>query len=186
MSTPLTFQTVEFKVIDHKGQIWLTMRDITAALYSGTEGGDTSVTPLAERAMRRVFARHAHEFTADMTALVKVLDPEPRSGVPAQRRAVRIFSLRGAYLLGMLARTPKAEAFRRWVLDVLEGVTNAPATLYARLIEAQRKEAESFADASRHAQALRQRQQIKPKLNDEIDKASAALQLALPLEGGAA
>ena len=33
---------------------------------------------------------------------------------------VRVFSLRGAHLLGMLANTDKAKAFRRWVLDVLD------------------------------------------------------------------
>jgi hypothetical protein len=35
---------------------------------------------------------------------------------------VRIFSLRGAHLLGMFARTARAAEFRRWVLDILEGV----------------------------------------------------------------
>ena len=45
MTSPLTFQTVEFKVVDHKGLTWLTMRDITAALYSGTEGGGKVTHP---------------------------------------------------------------------------------------------------------------------------------------------
>jgi prophage antirepressor-like protein len=175
MNHPLTFQTVEFKVIDHKGQTWLRAADIAQALgYSRTDK------------VSRIYRTHSNEFTSEMTAVVELSDPEHLKGVPGLTRNARIFSLRGAYLLGMFARTPKAEAFRRWVLDVLEGVTRAPATLYARLIEAQRKEAESFADASCHAKALRQRQKIKPKLNDEIDKANAALQLALPLEGGAA
>lgn len=174
MSSPLTFQTVEFSVIDHKGQTWLTGVQIAQALgYS------------REDKVGRLHQRHAHEFTDEMTAVVELPSHSPRSGGHGRGYRVRIFSLRGAYLLGMLARTPKAEAFRRWVLDVLEGITHAPATLYARLIEAQRKEAESFADASCHAKALRQRQKIKPKLSEEIDKASAALQLALPLEGGA-
>ncbi len=186
MSRPLTFQTVEFKVIDHHGQTWLTMRDITAALYSGAEGGDTSVTPDAERAVRRVFARHAHEFTADMTALVKMRDPEHRKGVPGQTRTVRIFSLRGAYLLGMLARTPKAEAFRRWVLDVLEGVTRAPAALHARLIEAEQEEAQSFARARVHSHGMNQRRKEKPRLLKHIEALRELVQLALPLEGGAA
>lgn len=34
-------------------------------------------------------------------------------------RETRIFSLRGCHLLGMLAKTETAKAFRRWVLDVL-------------------------------------------------------------------
>lgn len=33
---------------------------------------------------------------------------------------MRVFSLRGAHLIGMFARTPKAKEFRRWVLDVLD------------------------------------------------------------------
>jgi prophage antirepressor-like protein len=179
MNAALTFETVAFSVIDHKGQPWLTMRDITAALYSGTEGGDTSVTPLAERAMRRVFARHAHEFAADMTALVKV---QTAKGM----QKVRIFSLRGAYLLGMLARTPKAEAFRRWVLDVLEGVTRAPANLHAALIEAEQAEAQSFARAQSCSKGMNQRRREKPKLLKRLDALRELVQLALPLEGGAA
>lgn len=190
MNRPLTFQTVEFKVIDRHGQTWLTMRDITAALYSGTEGGDTSVTPgaeggsrsvtpSAEASMRRVFARHAHEFTADMTALVKL---QTAKGL----QKVRIFSLRGAYLLGMLARTTKAEAFRRWVLDVLEGVTRAPAALHARLIEAEQEEAQSFTRARVHSQGMNQRRKEKPRLLKRIDELRELVQLALPLEGGAA
>lgn len=179
MTTALTFETVEFKVIDHRGQTWLTMRDITAALYSGIEGGDTSVTPLAERAMRRVFARHAHEFTADMTALVKL---QTAKGL----QKVRILSLRGAYLLGMLARTPKAEAFRRWVLDVLEGVSRAPANLHARLIEAEQEEAQSFARAQVCSKGMNQRRKEKPRLLQRIDSLRELVQLALPLEGGAA
>lgn len=185
MNGALTFQTVTFSVIDHKGQTWLRAADIAQALgYSRTDK------------VSRIYRTHSSEFTSEMTAVVELPDlehrkgvageHEPRNGVAGQSRTVRIFSLRGAHLLGMFARTAKAEAFRRWVLDVLEGVTRAPAALYARLIEAQRKEAESFADASCHAKALRLRQKIKPKLNDEIDKANAALQLALPLEGGAA
>lgn len=43
--------------------------------------------------------------------------PLPTAGGVQQ---VRVFSLRGAHLLGMLANTDKAKAFRRWVLDVLD------------------------------------------------------------------
>lgn len=192
MSTPLTFQTVEFKVVDHKGQTWLTMRDITAALYSGTEGGDTSVTPgaegggqsdapfaNAEKSLKRLYQRHAHEFTADMTALVKV---QTAKGL----QKARIFSLRGAYLLGMFARTAKAEAFRRWVLDVLEGVAHAPADLHTRLIKAEQEEAQSFARAQACSKGMNQRRKEKPRLLKHIEALRELVQLALPLEGGAA
>ncbi|MDQ9668887.1 hypothetical protein RF033_15005, partial [Serratia marcescens] len=32
----------------------------------------------------------------------------------------RIFSLRGAHLIGMFARTKLAKEFRKWVLDILD------------------------------------------------------------------
>ncbi|WP_354666697.1 P22AR C-terminal domain-containing protein, partial [Escherichia coli] len=32
----------------------------------------------------------------------------------------RVFSLRGAHLIAMFARTPVAKEFRRWVLDILD------------------------------------------------------------------
>jgi len=36
------------------------------------------------------------------------------------KQQTRVFSLRGAHLLGMFARTEKAKAFRKWVLDILD------------------------------------------------------------------
>lgn len=36
------------------------------------------------------------------------------------RKKVRVFSLRGAHLIAMFARTPVAKEFRRWVLDILD------------------------------------------------------------------
>lgn len=175
MSSPLTFQTVTFSVIDHKGQAWLTGPQIAQALGYGR----------ADK-VAQLHKRHAHEFTAEMTAVVMLADPQPQSEVAGQTRAVRIFSLRGAYLLGMLARTPKAEAFRRWVLDVLEGVTRAPAGLHARLIEAEQDEAQSFTRARVHSQGMNQRRKEKPRLLKRIDELRELVQLALPLEGGAA
>ncbi|VFS25202.1 Uncharacterised protein [Enterobacter cancerogenus] len=32
----------------------------------------------------------------------------------------RVFSLRGAHLIAMFARTPVAKEFRRWVLDIMD------------------------------------------------------------------
>lgn len=61
-----------------------------------------------------LFARNESEFTPDMTQLLEL----PTAGGV---QPVRVFSLRGAHLLGILARTERAAAFRRWVLDVLEG-----------------------------------------------------------------
>ncbi|MFN2858042.1 P22AR C-terminal domain-containing protein, partial [Escherichia coli] len=36
------------------------------------------------------------------------------------KKKVRVFSLRGAHLIAMFARTPVAKEFRRWVLDILD------------------------------------------------------------------
>lgn len=85
------------------GQIWL-------------RGGQIA-PPLAyadERQVRKLYERHADEFTADETRLIV----EETAGGPQQ---VRVFSLRGARLLTIFARTEPAARFRRWVLDLLEG-----------------------------------------------------------------
>lgn len=63
--------------------------------------------------MANLYDRNADEFTDSMTALVE-LDTE------GGKQKVRIFSLRGCHLLGMLSRTKIAKEFRKWVLDVLE------------------------------------------------------------------
>lgn len=42
------------------------------------------------------------------------------------RNTIRIFSLRGAHLISMLARTPVAKEFRIWVLDILDKKTDIP------------------------------------------------------------
>ena len=60
--------------------------------------------------------------SADMTQVM----PLPTAGGVQQ---VRVFSLRGAHLLGMLANTDKAKAFRRWVLDVLDQDAPPPALI---------------------------------------------------------
>jgi prophage antirepressor-like protein len=83
--------------------------------------------------MSELYTRHADEFDDSMTALVKLPDLRSQNGSAGdlslqsassgQAREVRIFSPRGCYLLGMFAQTENAKAFRRWVLDVLEGKT---------------------------------------------------------------
>lgn len=100
----LSFQTTEFEIVDQHGQIWLRGLQIASALGFKNPSADSA----------NLYERNADEFTDDMT---QILDLPTAGGV----QPVRIFSLRGAHLLGMLARTEPAAAFRRWVLDVLEG-----------------------------------------------------------------
>lgn len=115
----LDFQGHPFDVVDHMGQPWLRGSQVGDAL--GYEHPDSAVSNL--------YKRHAHEFTEQMTAVVKVPDLLPQiEGAGGQRRDVRIFSARGCWALTLFARGKRAEAFRAWVLDVLEQVSSASAT----------------------------------------------------------
>lgn len=104
----LKFGNTEFSVITHLGQPFLTLQEIAQALYKGTP---QSATPFNK--VRDLYRRHKDEFTPSMSALVKV---KTDGGM----QKVRVFSLRGAHLLGMFARTETGKEFRRWVLDVLD------------------------------------------------------------------
>lgn len=115
----LTFQSFRFNVIDHDGQPWLTAADIARALGY-----------LREDAISRLYQRNASEFTPEMTLTVKttVKGPETVNLTVSGNliNEVRIFSLRGAHLLAMFARSQVAKEFRRWVLDVLEQTARTP------------------------------------------------------------
>lgn len=103
MNAVLTFHQTAFEIVDWQGRPWLRGPQIADAL------GYNQVNRIND-----LYTRNAAEFTPDMT---EVLDLPTLGGI----QPVRIFSLRGAHLLGMLARTDRAAEFRRWVLDVLEG-----------------------------------------------------------------
>lgn len=107
----LTFHTTQFDIIDRNGQPWLRGYQIGTAL---------GYTNQPDTAIRKIFDRNADEFTSSMTALVEL-------DTAGGKQQVRIFSLRGVHLLAMLSRTKVAKEFRHWVLDVLEGVAEAPA-----------------------------------------------------------
>ncbi len=102
-NTAFTFQSTTFNVVERDGQMWLRASDIARALGYAN---DNAVT--------RIFSRNEAEFTGRMTEKVTLT----LSGNLTSE--TRIFSLRGAHLIGMFARTPRAAEFRRWVLDVLE------------------------------------------------------------------
>jgi len=98
----LQFYNTNFTYMEIAGQKWLTAAEVGQAL----EYAD-------DKAIHRIFNRHADEFTQQMTGVVKIT-------TPGGMQDVRMFSLRGAHLIGMFARTPKAKEFRRWVLDILD------------------------------------------------------------------
>jgi prophage antirepressor-like protein len=108
MTSILTFENTEFDVVDIHNVAWLRAMQVAYALEYKNPAQD----------IHNLYTRNADEFTDEMT---QVLDLPTAGGV----QSVRVFSPRGCYLLGMLARTEKAKAFRQWVLDVLEGRTQA-------------------------------------------------------------
>ena len=98
----LSFHNVSFDITDIHGQPWLRSPQIAEAL------GYSQANRISD-----LYNRNADEFTDSMTQVIEL----PTAGGKQQ---VRVFSLRGCHLLGMLARTKVAKEFRRWVLDVLE------------------------------------------------------------------
>lgn len=100
--TTLTFQKTTLSVINQQNQIWFSISDIASALgYKETNG------------VTRLYNAHQDEFTPCMTTLV---DTQTNGGI----QKVRIFSLRGTHLIGMLSQTKVAKEFRKWVLDILD------------------------------------------------------------------
>ncbi|HBL9999342.1 TPA: hypothetical protein LT059_003893 [Salmonella enterica subsp. enterica serovar Kodjovi] len=87
--------------------IWLTSADIAKALgYKST------------KSISNLFTQYEDEFSQGMTMVIKSVT----NGIngSTRRMKVRVFSLRGAHLIAMFARTPVAKEFRRWVLDILD------------------------------------------------------------------
>ena len=110
MTMALSFQSIQFDVVDLNNQPWVRSPQIAEAL--GYKQANR-VTDL--------YNRNADEFTPPMTQVVTLNTP----GGPQE---TRIFSLRGCHLLAMFSRTSVAKAFRVWVLDVLETL-NQPKAL---------------------------------------------------------
>lgn len=83
--------------------VWFTSSNIASALkYSNS------------RAVTMIYNKYSDEFSAGMTQVLEV------STSGNYRKKVRVFSLRGAHLIAMFARTDVAKEFRRWVLDILD------------------------------------------------------------------
>lgn len=98
----LVFNALELHPVQQNdNQIWITSSELSRAL--GYARAD---------AVTKIYDRNLDEFTQDMTQIIS--NPQnPNLGL-------RIFNLRGCYLVTFFARTPVAKEFRRWVLDILE------------------------------------------------------------------
>lgn len=110
--TALTFRDVTFDVRTIHNIIYITSAQLAQALEYQYED-----------AVSRIYRRNADEFTEDMSQTVNLTV----SG--NYQKTVRLFSLRGAHLVAMFARTPVAKEFRKWVLDVLDRETKADINL---------------------------------------------------------
>ncbi|VFS57668.1 BRO family protein [Kluyvera cryocrescens] len=98
----LNFHGISLQPASDIDGIWLTANQIGYALQYADD-----------KAVQRIFTRHADEFTEKMSMVVKLT-------TPSGKQETRVFSLRGAHMLAMFARTPVAKEFRRWVLDILD------------------------------------------------------------------
>nr|DAI51747.1 MAG TPA: antirepressor [Caudoviricetes sp.] len=136
--TTLTFQNTTLSVINQNNQTFLTASDLGKALdYSD-----------ADRSVRRLYTANADEFTAEMTALVEM---KTAGGI----QKVRIFSLRGAHLIAMFARTKIAKEFRKWVLDILDKeVRKTTALLPNTLTPEQQQAIQSAVQQAHHRTGL--------------------------------
>lgn len=99
----LNFQGKALVPVSNITGIWLTSADLAKALnYKSSK----SITNL--------FNQYSDEFSSGMSQVIESVT----SG--NYRKKVRVFSLRGAHLIAMFARTDVAKDFRRWVLDILD------------------------------------------------------------------
>ncbi len=104
----LSFNDKKFHpVIQNDDQIWITSSELAEMLgYTRSD----KVT--------QIFNRRSDEFTQNMTRVIE--NPQTVNLV------VRIFSLRGAHLIAVFARTSVAKEFRKWVLDMLDKEVGQP------------------------------------------------------------
>lgn len=101
------FHGVTLNPVENVTGVWLTSADIAKALgYKST------------KSISNLFAQYEDEFSQEMTMVIESVT----NGIngSTRRMKVRVFSLRGAHLIAMFARTPVAKEFRRWVLDILD------------------------------------------------------------------
>lgn len=105
MSKPsiFTFHEHELKAHYIDNQIWFESKDIANALGYADH-----------RSVTGIYANYKKEFKTGMTEVV-----ESTTSLSLKVRT-RIFSLRGVHLIAMFSRTPVAEEFRKWVLDILD------------------------------------------------------------------
>lgn len=163
----LMFQNQPIRLIEKDGKKWASAADIARAL--GYANADK---------VTRLFDRHKAEFTSSMTCIVET----PTLGVSGNLTTrARVFSLRGTHLIAMFARTDKAQAFRRWVLDVLEQNSAAP-SLIQEFYEAKAALDAQDRFASLCGRGLNEHKARKPPLKQRVEALMHRLQPSLQFQ----
>lgn len=104
----LTFKDHSIVPCEHgDGKIWFTADHLSELL----EYKDV-------KQVNKIYQRHKDEFTESMTTKVTVSDKSNTYG--ELQKEVRLFSPRGAHLIGMMSRTKVAKDLRIWLLDLVE------------------------------------------------------------------
>lgn len=158
------------------GKIWFTAEQLAKLL------GYADV-----KQVNKIFQRHKEEFTENMTTKVTVSDKSMSYGELTIE--VRLFSLRGAHLIGMLSRTKIAKELRIWLLDLAEQENSAPQGGVHHTIEQMRNivataRKASDEDSSDAGRRLRKRQDDLPELLKAERLVDAMGQIAFDLIGG--
>lgn len=138
------------------GKIWFTAESLAKLL--GYADKDKVLN---------LYYRHEDEFIPSMTTIAKVRV----NGINNSLRAIdtRLFSPRGAHLIGMFARTKVAKELRVWLLDLVEKEDSAPQPGIHYTIEQMRNIVAaawkaSDEDSSDAGRRLRKRQDDLPEL----------------------
>jgi prophage antirepressor-like protein len=161
--------TLHFENLD--GVEWVSAADVARAL------GYARANKVSQ-----IYERHEAEFTDSMSMLMMRPDLGPQNGVPGQMRMNRMFTLRGAHLIAMFARTEKGQKFRRWVLDLIESQGKQNKSLIAAYYEAKAEEAAQAKFASMCGRGLNEHKFVMPPIRDKVKELLGRLQPSLPLE----
>ncbi|NUL36620.1 BRO-N domain-containing protein [Kosakonia sacchari] len=89
------------------GKIWFTTEQLADLLGYANAGK-----------VANIYNRHKDEFTESMTTKVRMSNNSMAYGELSKEK--RLFSPRGAHLIGMVSRTKVAKDLRRWMLDLVE------------------------------------------------------------------
>ena len=163
----LKFNDHHFALVEQDGKTWLTAADIGVAL--GYARSDQ---------VSRIFERHEREFSQSMTMIYQTVS----LGMGSPPVDIRLFSLRGAHLIGMFSRTAKGEEFRHWVLNQLENIEQQAIPQRSLMVEWFKAKAELDGQvkfASLCGKGLNDHKKQKPPLLARLVKLTEKIQPSL-------